>query len=107
VPREDARPPEEVFDAVPVAGERLGPVTAVHRAGQLLMRLEQRRGHRRRIDEEAGGEFEHLTAGTWNNGLSIPAGTSGSLPYDPEVPAPRFKLTGPSSPEGTRGESFA
>ena len=23
---------EEVFDAVPVAGERLGPVTAVHRA---------------------------------------------------------------------------
>ena len=39
---------EEVFDAVPVAGERLGPVTAVHRAVQLLVRLEQRRGHRQR-----------------------------------------------------------
>ena len=33
---------EEVFDAVPVAGERLGPVTAVHRPVQLLKRLEQR-----------------------------------------------------------------
>src|ERR1035437_7605457 len=33
---------EEVFDAVPVAGERLGPVTAVHRAVQLLMRLAPR-----------------------------------------------------------------
>jgi hypothetical protein len=40
---------EDVFDAVPVAGERLGPVTAAHRAVQLLMRLEQRRGHRQRI----------------------------------------------------------
>ena len=40
---------EEVFDAVPVAGERLGPVTAVHRAVQLLVRLEQRRGHRQWI----------------------------------------------------------
>src|ERR1035437_229262 len=28
------------IDVVPVAGERLGPVTAVHRAVQLLMRLE-------------------------------------------------------------------
>jgi hypothetical protein len=36
---------KEVLDAVPVAGERLGPVAAVHRAVQLLMRLEQRRGH--------------------------------------------------------------
>jgi hypothetical protein len=33
---------EEVFDPVPVAGERLGPVTAVHRAVQLFMRLERR-----------------------------------------------------------------
>ena len=40
---------EEVFHAVPVAGERLGPVTAVHRTVQLLMRLEQRRGHRQRV----------------------------------------------------------
>ena len=34
---------EEVFHPVPVAGERLGPVTAVHRAVQFLVRLEQRR----------------------------------------------------------------
>jgi len=31
---------EEVFNAVPVAAERLGPVTAVNLAVQLLMRLE-------------------------------------------------------------------
>jgi hypothetical protein len=31
---------------------------------------------------------------------------SGSPYHDPEVPAPRFKLTGPSNPEGTRGVSF-
>ena len=40
---------EEVFATVPVAGERLGPVTAVHRPVQLLMCLEQRRGHRQRV----------------------------------------------------------
>src|ERR1017187_7341924 len=43
----------EVFDAVPVVGERLGPVTAVHRTVQLLMRLEQRRGHRQRGDRKS------------------------------------------------------
>jgi hypothetical protein len=34
------------------------------------------------------------------------ARTGGSPSYDPEVPAPRFKLTGPSRPEGTSGVSF-
>jgi hypothetical protein len=34
---------EEVFEGMPVAGERLGPVTAVHCAVQLRVRLEQRR----------------------------------------------------------------
>ena len=33
---------EEVFDTVPVAEEGLGPATAVHRAVQLPMRLDQR-----------------------------------------------------------------
>ena len=32
---------KEVFHSVPVAGERLGPVTAVHHAVQVLVRLEQ------------------------------------------------------------------
>jgi hypothetical protein len=35
---------KEVFDAVPVARERLGPVTAVHRPVRALVRLEQQRG---------------------------------------------------------------
>ena len=32
---------EAVFHPAPVAGEELGPVTAVHRPVQLLVRLEQ------------------------------------------------------------------
>ena len=40
---------EEVFHPVPVAGERLWPVTAVHRPVQVLVRLEPRRGHRQRV----------------------------------------------------------
>ena len=71
-----------VFHPVPVAGERLGPVTAVHGAVQLLVGLEQRRGHRQRVVEIGqhlsrvfGPRVPHrLRRGLRESGRSIPKG---------------------------------
>jgi hypothetical protein len=57
---------EEVFDAVPVAGERLGPATAVHRPVQLLMRLEQRRRRRQWSPAEGDGAAANLIPRQWH-----------------------------------------
>ena len=42
---------KEVFHPVPVAGEWLRPLTVVHRAAQVRVRLEQRGGEERLKDE--------------------------------------------------------